>query len=412
MKILMVNKFLYPRGGDAIATLKTGSLLAAKGHDVIYWGMSHELNPEYPYSGLFVSNVDFDSGMSFAQKIGAAFRILYSFEARDKVRKLLEKVKPDIVHLNNFAHQISPSILGIFRENKIPAVMTMHDYKLVCPAYSSWLNGKFCSLCSGGRYYRCFLNRCTKGSGFKSAVNMAEMYLHHNVLHLYGKIDVYISPSAFMRDRIKESGFKGEIIHLPNFVDTKAYAPSYAFEEKSMVYVGRLSAEKGMNTLLDAFRGTDIKLKIIGTGELEEHLKNRIRNENLANINLLGYKSGGELKDEIMRSAAVVLPSECNENNPLTVLEAFAMGKPVIGSRTGGIPELVKDGETGFTFTCGNAGDLRQKAEDLISDAAGISRMGRNARAFAEKNNSPEVYYVRLMEIYGMASRKEERGAN
>ncbi len=179
MKILLINKFLYPKGGDAISTLTTGKILVVHGHDVVFWGMNHPDNPPYPYQDCFVSQIDYDSSHGIWHKAVSASKILYSFEARGKISALLEKIQPDIVHLNNFAHQISPSVLDAIKRHKIPVVMTMRDYKMVCPAYSMLCKGKVCEKCRDGRFYHCGINRCTKGSLFKSLVNVAEMYLHH-----------------------------------------------------------------------------------------------------------------------------------------------------------------------------------------------------------------------------------------
>ena len=182
MKILLINKFLYPKGGDAISTLTTGQILEAHGHEVIFWGMAHPDNPPYPFADLFVSNVDYEGSGGLFSKARAAMNILYSFEAKNKLAALLEKTGPDIVHLNNFAHQISPSVLDVLKKHNIPVVMTMRDYKMVCPTYSMLCKGDICEQCKGGQFYHCGINRCTKGSIFKSMVNVAEMYLHHRVL--------------------------------------------------------------------------------------------------------------------------------------------------------------------------------------------------------------------------------------
>ena len=154
MKVLLINKFLYPKGGDAISTLTTGDLLSKKGHDVVYWGMQHPSNPDYPYKEYFVPYVDYNKPQGIVQKFKAAANILYSFQAKDKIEEFLKTFKPDVIHLNNFAHQISPSILNAFHKNNIPTVMTLRDYKLVCPVYTMLSHSKTCEKCKGGRYYQ------------------------------------------------------------------------------------------------------------------------------------------------------------------------------------------------------------------------------------------------------------------
>jgi len=405
MKVLLINKFLYPKGGAEISTLTTGKLLSEKGHDVFFWGMKHPANPEYPYAEYFVENIDYEGVLSIKQKISSAFKILYSFEAKNKIEQLVYIIKPDIVHLNNFAHQISPSILHIFKKRNIPTIMTLRDYKLVCPSYSMLADGRICESCKNSRYYYCLIKKCTKGSYAKSLVNTVEMYLNHKVLNSYDLIDIYISPSMFLKNKVKEMGFERDVAYLPNFINPIEFTPNYGYENE-FCYFGRLSREKGLVTLIDAVTGCDVDLKVIGSGSLEGNLKVKVTNKQINNVKFLGYKTGDELKNEIKKSMAIIIPSEWYENNPRAVLESFALGKPVIGARIGGIPELVMDGKTGYTFEPGNVKDLRDKIEDLKNNPMKISEMGRNARRFVEENFNSEKHYQELIKIYQMAMEK------
>ena len=422
MKVLLINKFLYPKGGDAICTLAMGELLRSKGHEVTYWGMDHPENPEYPYKDLFVSHMDYE-GAGGGGALKAAANILYSFEAKKKIAELLKHIRPDIVHLHNFAHQISPSILDVLRREWIPCVMTMHDYKLVCAAYTLLSHGKVCERCSGGRYYQCFSQGCVKDSKAKSLINTIEMYLHHSILHIYDSINTFISPSAFLKNKLAEMGFKKPIMHVPNFVYASDFVPAYDGEKRTIVYFGRLAKEKGISTLIDAIKGLDVRLKIIGEGPIGKEVKAKVEVEKINNVEFLGYRMGKELQNEIRNAMFVVIPSEWYENNPLSILESFALGKPVIGSRIGGIPELVespaharadetlqtalslgvKDGETGLLFEPGNVADLRAKIEYLLANPDKAIEMGRNARKLVEEEYNAEKHYSRLMEIYEQA---------
>jgi len=408
MKILLINKFLYPKGGDAMSTLETGRLLSKKGHKVTFWGMEHPENLDFPYKEYFVSHIDYNKPLGVFQQLKNSLKILYSLEAKNKINSLLKRWKPDIVHLNNFAHQISPSILSVFRKYKIPAVMTLHDYKLVCPTYSMLMNGRPCEKCKDGKFYNCLLNKCAKNSSLKSLVNTMEMYLHHKILNIYDIIHIFISPSIFLMEKVKEMGFNGNIVYLPNFVDLEKYKPSYDYKDKAIVYFGRLSKEKGMETLIDAVKNLNVELKIIGSGPYEDKLKNRVKVENISNVYFLGYKEEGELIDIVRESLFVVVSSECYENNPISVLESFALGKPVIGARIGGIPELVINGKTGFTFKDGDSADLREKINYLLANPKMVVEMGRNAREFVEKNFSSEEHYKKLMRIYRTAIEKHK----
>lgn len=411
MKILLVNKYLYPNGGDGISTITTGHILAKKGHDVVFWGMDHPDNPAYPFAELFVSNVDYNLTNGLVPRARAAMNIIYSFEAKKKIAALLEKVKPDIVHLNSFAHQISPSILYEIEKNRIPTVMTMHDYKMVCPTYLLLCNNKIChERCREKRFFYCGINCCNKGRFLKSMVNVLEMYLHHCLLHIYEKIDLYISPSQFLKNKVEDMGLKGEVVCLPNCVDLTGFEPAFEWQEKSIVYVGRLSYEKGLKTLIDAVKEIQhVQLKIIGNGPLKGTLEEIVRKGNISNVKFLGYRIGRDLHDEIRKAMFLVIPSVCYENNPRTVIEAFALGKPVVGARIGGIPELVRDWKTGLTHASGDAFDLRRKIELMLGSGDKIAEMGKRARKYVELELNSEVHYRQLMEIYQMAMNKHKK---
>jgi len=238
-------------------------------------------------------------------------------------------------------------------------------------------------------------------------VNVAEMYLHHRVLKIYDKIDLYISPSRFLKGKVEEMGFRGEVLHLSNCVELAGFKPTFDPRENSIVYVGRVSHEKGVETLIDAVRETPgVRLKIIGDGPLKGYLEEKVLSEHIVNVAFLGYRTGEDLHDEIRNSMFLVIPSECYENNPRTVIEAFAMGKPAVGARIGGIPELVQDWETGLTYTSGDTADLREKIALMLENKNRIPEMGRNARAFVERELNAELHYRKLMEIYQLAMEK------
>lgn len=406
MKILLVNKFLYPKGGDAISTFQTGDILSLKGHEVAYWGMSHPSNPRYPLENLFVDYVDYNvlSG-KFAQFSSIA-KILYSFEAKRKLREVLKVFRPDIVHLNNFAHQISPSILDVLKAENIPAVMTMHDYKIACPSYSLLQSNTLCvcNLCFNGAYYHCFFKKCVKDSYLKSLVNTIEMCLHHKIWHIYDYIHTFIAPSQFLKEQIESMGFKGRIVVISNSLNIAKFTPRYDWQEKYIVFLGRLDQGKGLFTMIKAFDGImSCSLKIIGDGPLRGEAEVLAQQCKPTRIDFLGYKTGQELVDLVRNAMFVLLPSEWYENNPRSIIEAFALGKPVIGAKIGGIPELVRDNETGFTFAAGDSQDLKTKIEFLLSQPELIIEFGKNARSFAERKLDMEKYYISLLGIYNQA---------
>lgn len=401
MKILLINKFLYNKGGDGVSTLATGKLLTKKGHKVYYFGMKSQYNEKYQYSDYFVNNIEYDKIMSFKNKISAVVNIIYSYEAKKKLQKMLNIIQPDIIHLNNFAHQISPSILHTIKKYKIPVIMTCHDYKLVCANYLMYNKSKVCEKCKNGKYYNCLINKCIKNSYLKSFINTIEMYFHHDILHIYDNINFFMSPSIFLKQKIKYMGFnKNNVVNLPNFININDYEPYYNNSETYFCYIGRLSYEKGIITLINSIKNIDIKLNIIGEGPLSEYIKKFLRQNNINNVFLLGYLKGDNLKKEIKNSIAVIVPSEWYENNPFTVLEAFAFGKPVIASKIGGLSEMVIDNETGYTFEPKNEIDLNSKICKMISNKHNVYAMGKKARKFVEENFNSEVYYNKLLAIY------------
>jgi len=403
MKILHINKYLYPKGGDAIVCLETGKLFASRGHDVSYWGMANDANPDYVGKEHLLPFIDYGENGEAAKSYKQAVGILYNREANRLLDNKIRKERPDIVHLHNYAHQISPSILHVINEYKIPAVMTMHDYKLVCASYALLSDGKICDKCKNSRYYNCLLEKCVKNSRAKSLLNTIEMYLHHNIMHIYDLIDTFIAPSDFIKNKVKEMGFKGTIAHLPNFISTEEYIPKYECDESSIVYFGRLSREKGLFTLIEAMRGIPgLTLKIVGEGPIKENLISKAESLGLINVKFLGYKRGDALKDEIKKSMFAVVPSEWYENNPRAVIESFALGKPVVAARIGGLPELVSDNINGITFESGNPADLREKIKRLMSNPESVFEMGRNARRYVEEELNSGEYYEKLMEIYAI----------
>ena len=404
MKILMINKYLFPKGGDAICSLRTGALLREKGHEVVFWGMDHPDNIETAAKDYFVSWTDYNRSAGVLDGLRMAGNLLYSFDSKRKVEEIIKHVKPDIVHLHNFAHQISPSILHAFRQRRLPVVATLHDYKLVCASYLLLCNKEVCQRCRGQRYYFCGLNKCIKHSYFKSMLGAFEMYFHHKWLQIYHLIDVFVSPSLFLKQTIEDMGFRGNMVYLPNPVETLEWQPRFDWDVPSLVYFGRLSEEKGLRTLLEAVAGnTELTVKLIGDGPLRDELERLAAARQIHNVRFLGYLSGEQFRKEIRDAMLVVLPSESPENNPLAVLEAFALGKPVLASRLGGIPELVKDGVTGMTFCTRNVDDLREKISQLAARPELLAAMGRSARTLVESRFSPGAYYEGLMKIYRMA---------
>jgi glycosyltransferase involved in cell wall biosynthesis len=406
MKVLLTNKFFYMRGGSEAVFFDTADLLQKKGHNVAFFSMLNTRNMDTPYGEFFVPEVVFGKSLPLRKKIGAAAKVLYSREAKRNVERLIEREKPDIVHLHNIYHQISPSILHCFRKYSLPVVMTLHDYKMICPTYNLLLKGKICERCSKGRYYRCVGVKCRDGSLPASLVGAFEMYLHHKILHIYDLVDVFISPSRFLQGKLKEMGFRREVDYLPNFLNLEAFRVSDTTPEEVITYFGRLSQEKGLETLVDAARGLSVKFRVIGEGPLSERLREKARNMGVGNLAFHPHLPPERLREEVRKSLFTVIPSVYYDNSPMAVLESFALGKPVVGARIGGIPELIVDDETGLTFEPGNAQELRAKMLRLLQNLPKIAEMGNRARLLVEQKFSPESHYEGLMSLYKKAMEK------
>ncbi|MBU0706800.1 glycosyltransferase family 4 protein [Patescibacteria group bacterium] len=405
MKVLLINKFYYLKGGAEKQFFDVKELLEKNGHEVITFAMQDEKNLPSPYSKYFVSKVDFSNVRFDSEGMRTAGRMFYSFEANRKISKLIKKEKPDIAHIHNIYHQISPSILLALKNHSIPVVQTLHDYKIICPSYSLFTKGKICERCKGYNYWQCIKNKCMKDSRAASTLACLEMYFHKAFKFYEEKVDVFLSPSQFMIKKIRE--WEAPIVdikYLPNFIDTSNATPVEPGDY--LLYFGRLSSEKGINTLIKAMKGLPRKLKIVGTGPQEKELQGMVAKEQITNIEFLGYKTGNELNEVIKNSLAVVVPSEWYENRPLTILEAFSFGKPVIGTEVGGIPELVREGETGYLYKLGSVEGLRGKINDIIKDKEKTVQMGKGAFEFV-KQFSPENYYEKLIKVYEYAKKQD-----
>lgn len=400
MKILMVNKFLYPKGGSETYVLKLGEYLAAAGHQVQYFGMEDERNTVGNDAGAYTSNMEFHSG-SLWKKLTYSLRTIYSGEARRKLRQVLERFQPEVCHLNNFNYQLTPSILLEIRSweresgRNVRIVYTAHDYQLVCPNHMCRNpgSGENCEKCLRGSRLSCIRGRCIHGSAAKSAVGAAEAFFWRR-MGVYRQLDRIICCSRFMKEKLDTDPVLAEkTVVLHNFVEK---VPEPAAEKKDYVlYFGRYSREKGIAALCRAARALpEIPFVFAGSGP-EEHLL-----EGIPNIRNVGFQSGETLKTWIREARFTVCPSVCYENCPMSVLESMTCGTPVLGAEIGGIPELISGGENGELFESGNAERLIQAIERLWKDPALLERYGQAcARASFD---TPEAYGQKLLRIYEM----------
>lgn len=400
MRILMVNKFFYIKGGSETYYFSLKKLLESKGHEVIDFSMRDQKNYHSEYSNYFVKNVDYSNSQGILKKITAAVNIVYSLEAKKKFEQIIVDTRPDLVHLNIFQHQISPSILDVIKKYHIPTVYTAHDLKMLCLNYKMMHHGKICEACKYGKFYNCFFNKCVKDSFLKSSVNMIEGYFH-KIKKSYNAIDAIITPSEFYKNKFIEFGIEEErIYHIPNFLnELRPSIDDMKDKEKFYLYFGRLSEEKGVFTLIKAFKNLKCKLYIVGSGPIESEIRNFIIDNSLDNIDLLGFQSGQKLKNIVGNAKAIILPSEWYENGPYSAIEALQLGRPIIGSNIGGIPELVNG--NGFLFQYGDYLDLKDKV--LKVEALNTEQYRKLKKSSLELFNrlyTEDHYYKQLMKVY------------
>jgi glycosyltransferase involved in cell wall biosynthesis len=401
-RVLMINKFHYARGGAELYMLRLAALLEQHGSRVDYFAMHHPRNLPSETDKHFVSEVDFEDPPRGLRRLGMAGRTVYSLEARRNLRDLLAERPTDLAHVHNIYHQLSPSILASLRKRNVPVVMTVHDFKLVCPVYTLQSHGEICERCVGNGFSPAVKYRCNRGSLFGSLLVAGETWTHRRFGLYRDGVDIFISPSVFARDRLVKGGYPAERIRVvPNCVTAAVYEPRYE-PGANMLYLGRLSREKGLDVLVRAAALSGVPTQIVGEGPQRPELE-RLIAETRAPVELLGYRQGDELADAVRSARAVVMPSRCHDNAPLAVIEAMAWGKPVVGSHVGGIPELVRDGVDGVLVPYDDPPALAEVLTRLAGDDNAVERMGRSARARVEERFDAPAHYEAVVEAYGLA---------
>lgn len=404
MKVLLIDVYNYNKGGAETVCFNTGKLLEEHGHQVVYFTLKWPQNNPSPYSKYFPESKETRKGP--LKQVKNFVNYFYHFEAAKKMEQLIEDEHPDIAHIHLLWGQITPSIFPVLKRHNIPILFTVHDYRIVCPAYTFRDGyGNICEACHGKYFYKCFTHTCTKGSKLMSAVMAAEQYFRNWFFNPAKYIDGFIYVSNFARD-IQEKYMPAlkakKKITLYNFSTSITADPKDIPTEKYFLFFGRLSYEKGVKTLLSAFAQLpDCRLKVVGTGPLEKELKQFTSENGMNNVEFLGYKRGQELINLVTNAYFVIVPSEWYENNPMTIIESYSVGTPVIGARIGGIPEIIVNGKSGYQFESANTDSLvsRIKAvSDLTTEE--YKNFSQGAINFAKANLSVDSYYPRLFNFY------------
>lgn len=395
MRILLVNKFHYLRGGSEKYYFELAKLLKSHGHTVAFFSMKNENNIKTGDREYFVDEIDMNTGSKFE-----ALNVIYSKKNKALMEKALEEFKPDIVHINNFQRQLSASIIDAVKEKNIPLIMTAHDLNPICPASIMLYNGEVCEDCITKGYTSCIKKKCIKNSMLKSVLGYIEKK-YYDLHKMFCKVDCIISPSEFNKNQLLKGKLKcNDITVIHNFVnETKKtdYTLGYC-----AFYFGRLSREKGILNLVEAINNIPgARLIIAGDGPERENIQAYIKEHNLENrITLLGYLNQNDIRENIRKCRFVAVPSIWYENCPYSILETMEIGKPIIGSRIGGIPELIQDGINGFTYEHNDVSELTNKLIKMFSNDEIIKQFSKNSKQIFIENYSAEAYYNKLMTVY------------
>ena len=421
MRILQIHKYYSSKrgGGSVSAFFETKKLLESKGHEIMIFAMHDPDNEPTPYSKYFAEHFDIRSAKSIWKKIMLVPRVIYNRDAMRKLDALLHVKKPDVAHVHNIYHYLTPGIFRVLKKHGVPIVFKLSDYHAICPNYALFAHGKIDDSCRGGKYYKLFCNRSINNSWAESFVGMIEGYVN-KWCKFYDLVDVFVAPSEFMRDLCASYGIdRNKIRILRNVLNFSAYDVPDIQKEKYFLYMGRVSEEKGLTTLVDATRilvqqqKLDTwKVIIAGKGPHEQKLRTYVAEKDLEGIvDFAGFCAKGSVAwSQLMRAASVaVLPSVWYDNSPIAISESMAFRTPVIVSDLGGTKEMIEDGKSGIVFHAEDAEDLARKMYQFIEHEELVTSMGEGAYMRVQMINNEKGYYNKLMDVYHDAITDKKR---
>ncbi|ALJ05578.1 hypothetical protein APS56_10785 [Pseudalgibacter alginicilyticus] len=402
MKILQINKYLKVVGGAETYMFQLSQALQDQGIEVKFWGMEDSDNIIQDFPGLQATNINY-ANQSVKSKISTTLDTVYSKKNKKKMAMVLDLYKPDIVHLHNYNFQLTPSILIEIKKRGIKVVQTIHDSQMVCPYHRlyNFQRNEVCTKCVTGSFVNCIKDRCFDGSLLKSTLGAAESFFYHSQGYYDKYIDTFISPSNFLAGMIRQKISK-EIEIIPNFTKSQPKDLSNSTFENYYLYYGRISDEKGVLELIEIFKKTQLKLLIIGKGPTEEQVKSKVKN--ISNIHYKGAKYDKDLFDIVKKAKYVVQSSKWFENCPMTIIESFSLGVPVIGSNHSGFKDLIDDGKTGFLINFNNK--LNAVSRLLEIDKISVLELKENVNNYYTHNLSEEVHLKKISLIYNSLLQK------
>ncbi|MDG5491107.1 glycosyltransferase family 4 protein [Psychroserpens sp. SPM9] len=396
MKVLQINKFLKVVGGAETYMFQLSKALENFDIEIKFWGMYDEENTVSDFPGLEVETIDFQN-QKLLSKLGSVIDTIYSKKNRKKIAKVLDSYQPDIVHIHNYNFQLTPSILPEIKKRGIKVVQTIHDSQMVCPYHRlyNFQRDDVCTKCIKGSFINCIKDRCFDGSVFKSTVGALESTFYHSLGYYNKYIDTYISPSHFLANLIKNR-VKKEIVVIPNFTQVQ-YQPTPETPIKDYyLYYGRISDEKGVLELIELFKATHLHLIIVGKGPLEDQVIETIKDS--SNIEFVGPKYADDLFKIVSQAKYVVQSSKWFENCPMTIIEAFSLGVPVIGSNHSGFIDLIRDKETGYLMDFSNKESAVKQLKSI--DLNDVSKLKTNVRQYYDENLAENIHLEKIISVY------------
>ena len=398
MKVLLVNSFYYPRGGDCVHALNLEKGLKARGHSVAVFAMQHPMNLGSVWAEHWPKYVEYGGKLGLAEQVRAGWRGVYSLEVRRKAEHLFREFRADVVHLHSVHFHLTLAVVVAAKSLGLPVVWTLHDYRTVCPATHLLRHGQLCEACRGGRYWHCVTGRCKSDSTAKSLMTTVESYMAAARGYLR-KVDTYVAPSAFLGETVARMGLGArEIVVVPNAVSTQL--GTFAGERSGVLYVGRLSPEKGLDVLVHALQGlTGTELHVAGDGPSRERLEALATRLGVM-ATFWGWVDPDRIRSLMGSAAILCVPSTCYENCPSAVLEAMSAGLPVVASDLGGLTELLEDGRCGSLVPAGDVAALRACIERALASPAELSAMARRAQVRVATRHDPELFLDHIEGIY------------
>lgn len=408
MRILIVNYRYFLSGGPEKYMFNIMKELERHGHEVIPFSVDSAKNKKTVYSKYFVSSIGNRNAVYYdeVKKSPKAIwqlleRSIYSPEVKKAIKKEIRDVKPDIVYIIHFVNKLSPSVIVGAKEMHVPVVLRISDYFMLCPRFDFLYNKKPCEECLTHGYKSCIRKKCVKNSKIASTIRVLSMKIH-SMMHIYNNVDAFVTPSQFLRKKLINNGYNAnKIFCIPTFTNESLFDNERTVGSYGL-YFGRISEEKGVETVVKAYeKMPNRRVIIMGDDTTDEgrKLKAYVAQKELKNINFVGFKTGKEQADIIINSRFVMIPSIWYDNLPNTALESFNYSKPVIASNIGSLPELVVNGYNGFLFEPEDSEDLCNKIE-LLDDDNLVKKMGNNSKQLLGSKFSVNEHYDSLINLF------------